>query len=153
MSLSQNQQSNKQGQSYSSVNSACSGKPWWPSPFNNRTPTSSVLAYLRNWFCFAIKSSQTLPKRLSTHNLNMSLEFLSILQFVFSLALIWISTVIVYRLYFHPLSRFPGPKLAIATYLYEWYYDLYLGGQYTFKLRDLHRVYGEYMRFYLILLF
>ncbi|KAJ5702274.1 benzoate 4-monooxygenase cytochrome P450 [Penicillium malachiteum] len=38
------------------------------------------------------------------------------------------------------------PPLAKVTYLYEWYYDLYQGGQFTFKLPDLHRKYGPVVR-------
>ncbi|PQE06289.1 benzoate 4-monooxygenase cytochrome P450 protein [Rutstroemia sp. NJR-2017a BBW] len=54
--------------------------------------------------------------------------------------------LILYRLYYHPLVQFPGPLLARATYAYEWYYDLVLGGQYTFKLRELHEKYGPVIR-------
>jgi hypothetical protein len=54
--------------------------------------------------------------------------------------------LILYRLYYHPLVQFPGPVLARATYAYEWYYDLVLGGQYTFKLRELHARYGSVIR-------
>ncbi|CAG8974307.1 hypothetical protein HYALB_00011977 [Hymenoscyphus albidus] len=53
-----------------------------------------------------------------------------------------ISTV-AYHFFFRPLAAFPGPKLAIATFAYEWYYDLVLGGQYTFKLKELHKQYGK----------
>lgn len=67
----------------------------------------------------------------------MSLFVLAIVFFIG-----WTISLVTYRFFFHPLSCFPGPKLAIATYAYEWYYDLVLGGQYTFKLRELHAKYG-----------
>lgn len=55
----------------------------------------------------------------------------------------WTIYGIIYRFYLHPLARFPGPKLAIATYWYEFYYDIFQDGQYTWKLRGLHEKYGE----------
>jgi hypothetical protein len=59
-----------------------------------------------------------------------------------SFYLLYIATLLAYRFFFHPLVHIPGPTLAKATYLYEWYYDLYLSGQYTFKLKELHKRYG-----------
>lgn len=47
-----------------------------------------------------------------------------------------------YRLYFHPLAKFPGPRLAAATLWYEFYYDCLLFGQYTFKIGRMHEKYG-----------
>lgn len=57
--------------------------------------------------------------------------------------IIYYSTLIVYRLYFHPLARFPGPKLAAISRWYEAYYDLIQGGQYTPKIVQLHKKFGE----------
>ncbi|KAI0024381.1 cytochrome P450 [Xylariomycetidae sp. FL0641] len=51
-----------------------------------------------------------------------------------------------YRLFLHPLSRFPGPKLAAVSRLYEAYYDIYQNGQYTFKISRLHKQYGPIVR-------
>lgn len=50
---------------------------------------------------------------------------------------------VVYRLYLSPLAKFPGPKLAAATLWYEAYYDVIKKGQYTLKIRELHKQYGE----------
>ncbi|KAI1478197.1 cytochrome P450 [Daldinia eschscholtzii] len=55
-------------------------------------------------------------------------------------------TLALYRLYLHPLSRFPGPKLMAVTRLYEGYYDLYKNDQYTFKITELHKQYGPIIR-------
>ncbi len=58
---------------------------------------------------------------------------------VFALYLVGL---VIYRLYLSPIAKFPGPKLAAATYLYEGYYDVVKRGKYTFKIRDLHSEYG-----------
>lgn len=50
----------------------------------------------------------------------------------------------VYRLYFSPLAKFPGPRLAAVSRLYELYYDGYQPDGYIRKLRDLHEEYGIY---------
>ncbi|KAI0391547.1 cytochrome P450 [Xylariaceae sp. FL0594] len=55
-------------------------------------------------------------------------------------------TLAFYRLFFHPLSRFPGPKLAAVSRWYEAYYDVYQQGQYTFKIAALHKEYGPIVR-------
>lgn len=48
-----------------------------------------------------------------------------------------------YRLYFSPLSKFPGPKLAALTKFYEFYYDVVLQGQFTFQIQKMHKKYGK----------
>ena len=59
--------------------------------------------------------------------------------------LLYSVVAVIYRLYLSPLSKFPGPKLAAATLLYEAYYDVILGGQYTFKIKELHEQYGQFV--------
>ena len=56
----------------------------------------------------------------------------------------WVAQII-YRLFVHPLSRFPGPKLAAATGWYEAYFDLLVkdGGQFMFEIKRLHQKYGQ----------
>ena len=56
---------------------------------------------------------------------------------------VYFVVLVVYRLFLSPLSKFPGPKLAAATYLYEGYYDVIKRGKYTFKIKELHAQYGQ----------
>ncbi|KAJ6026551.1 uncharacterized protein N7446_004848 [Penicillium canescens] len=60
--------------------------------------------------------------------------------------LLYVCGVVVYRLYFHPLSKFPGPKLAAASTLYEFYYNVIQGGRYLFEIEEMHRKYGPIVR-------
>jgi hypothetical protein len=62
---------------------------------------------------------------------------------LYSLALVF------YRLFLHPLAKFPGPKLAAATYWYDFYYDVLKGpvpGQMMYQIEDLHKTYGPIVR-------
>lgn len=45
----------------------------------------------------------------------------------------------------HPLSHIPGPKLAAATYLHEFYYDVIKFGCYTKEIGTMHDRYGEWV--------
>lgn len=50
----------------------------------------------------------------------------------------------IYRLYFHPLSKFPGPRLAALTTWYEGYYDIVHRGRYLWEMEKMHKAYGEW---------
>lgn len=50
----------------------------------------------------------------------------------------------VYRLYLHPLAKFPGPKTAAVTTWYEAYYEIVLRGQYYKQISKLHDQYGRF---------
>jgi hypothetical protein len=56
--------------------------------------------------------------------------------------LAYISFKYIYRLYFHPLAKFPGPTLAGLSHLYEGYYDVVKEGQYIFEIERMHQKYG-----------
>ncbi|OJJ05173.1 hypothetical protein ASPVEDRAFT_74574 [Aspergillus versicolor CBS 583.65] len=52
----------------------------------------------------------------------------------------------IYRLHFHPLSRFPGPKLTAATGLVEIYHDVVRGGKFLWEMEKMHETYGPIVR-------
>jgi cytochrome P450 len=68
---------------------------------------------------------------------------ISTLGFVLVGAASFIFLRTVYRLYFHPLSKIPGPKLAAATHLYEFYYYVVRPGMFLFQMEKMHQQYGR----------
>ncbi|KAI1295181.1 trichodiene oxygenase [Xylaria venustula] len=74
------------------------------------------------------------------------LRFLLSCQGLLVMNLVYLAGIIFYRLTLHPLSRFPGPKLAAITRWYEAYYDVILDGQYTSRIKELHEKYGPIIR-------
>ncbi|KAF1963154.1 cytochrome P450 [Byssothecium circinans] len=56
------------------------------------------------------------------------------------------TVLIIYRLFFSPLAKFPGPKIAAATGYYEFYHDYFGKGQYVKVIKSLHDKYGPIIR-------
>lgn len=59
-----------------------------------------------------------------------------------TLLIVWWTVVAAKRIYFHPLSSVPGPKLAVISRGYVMYYDLMKGGRLPWKIIELHKKYG-----------
>lgn len=72
----------------------------------------------------------------------MALLPLSIILAVAALC-IWNIGGVIYRLYFSPLARFPGPKIAASTRWYEFYHDCIRKGRFTYVVQKMHRKYGK----------
>ncbi len=48
----------------------------------------------------------------------------------------------IYRLYFSPIAKFPGRKLAALTLWYQFYFDVVKRGTYVWKIKEMHEEYG-----------
>ncbi|KAL2281069.1 hypothetical protein FJTKL_12089 [Diaporthe vaccinii] len=70
----------------------------------------------------------------------------SLLGIIVIWALFKLSTFLYNISPFHPLSQFPGPKLAHMTFCYEAWYDLVNTGRYTSKIEQMHKQYGPLIR-------
>jgi hypothetical protein len=53
----------------------------------------------------------------------------------------------IYRAFFHPLAKVPGPWLAAVTQWYETYYELVpnRGGMFTKRIKRMHERYGAFL--------
>ncbi|RHZ49181.1 cytochrome P450 [Aspergillus thermomutatus] len=63
-----------------------------------------------------------------------------------ALGAVYLLWLVLDRLYLSPIARFPGPKLAALTHLYEFYWDTICCGQFTFQIARLHDKYGPIVR-------
>lgn len=124
------------------VNSyACSGR------------TTIILRVQASWQKNSFTDIRVVQFRRAVMALNSTLEVnfsrsttsLSDLSLLFGTSCVaYFLTLAVYRLYITPSAQFPGPKLAALTFWYEFYYDCWLGGQYTWKIEELHKEYGKF---------
>jgi hypothetical protein len=76
--------------------------------------------------------------------ISQAIEFLPRSSLVI-LAGTWIAYELVkfaYNVFFHPLRHIPGPKLAAATYIPEFWYDVVKFGRYTKRIQRMHEQYG-----------
>lgn len=55
---------------------------------------------------------------------------------------LWRIFIIIQRLFFHPLSSFPGPKIAGASTVYRMYYSIWKDGEMFGRTQELHKRYG-----------
>jgi len=58
----------------------------------------------------------------------------------------WIAQTAVYNAFFHPLSSFPGPRLAATTTLWKAFIECILNRSFCHVLEELHAKYGVYPR-------
>ncbi|KAF7852941.1 hypothetical protein EAF04_010818 [Stromatinia cepivora] len=73
----------------------------------------------------------------SIPSLNFLVQTITIISFLASLHCFF------NRLYFHPLSKIPGPRLAAATFWYEFYYNAIRDGTYIKKFQQMHTAYNS----------
>lgn len=72
---------------------------------------------------------------------SMNLNFIGVA--LVGTLVIYIVVLVSYRLVFSPLAGFPGPKLAAATGLVEFYYDYFKQGRYIYEIEAMHMKYGQ----------
>ena len=66
------------------------------------------------------------------------------LWFLMAVICLYVIMLAIWRLYFSPLAKIPGPKLAALTQWYETYLEIFKGegGQFLFEYRKWHEKYG-----------
>ncbi|KAF7712040.1 Cytochrome P450 monooxygenase [Penicillium ucsense] len=76
----------------------------------------------------------------------LDLSFTQLALSLVAVGTIYTIGLAIQRLWLSPIAHFPGPKWAALTMWYEWYYDSYLEGEYTFQIAEMHRRYGPIVR-------
>jgi hypothetical protein len=71
-------------------------------------------------------------------------SYCSILLYFSTIVVVLLASVAVYRRFFHPLAKIPGPGLAAITHFYIVKFNLFgPRSQFYLQIEKLHREYGE----------
>ena len=99
---------------------------------------------LRNPSAHFLRSSSSQPSSLTRVNIMAVTQLLThpVLA-LFGVYALYLLGLVIYRLCFHPLAKFPGPRYAAISRWHEFYYEVVLKGQFTFKVQELHNQYGR----------
>jgi hypothetical protein len=73
-------------------------------------------------------------------------SFLSALLRLLAALVVYLILRSIYRIKFHPLAKFPGPRLAALTSMYAGLYDLPHGSSLCKELPAMHDKYGPIIR-------
>lgn len=76
-------------------------------------------------------------------NLLLDRRLMAMVGYVVATIVLWISSLVVYRRWFHPLSKIPGPFFASITHFYIVKFNLFSGrSQFYLQIEKLHQKYG-----------
>lgn len=76
----------------------------------------------------------------------MTTTTLNVVLFALLTYLSYLAGLVLYRLYFHPLSRFPGPASAAISRWPEFYHEVIKQGQFSKVIDQYHEKYGPIVR-------
>ncbi|MCJ1388148.1 hypothetical protein MMC18_000993 [Xylographa bjoerkii] len=91
-------------------------------------------------------SVQKSVARMVVESLLSKASFVNIAACIVGFLAIRIIVTVIYRLYFHPLAKVPGPKIAAATRGYELWYQGLQQTKFPAKIKELHKQYGPIVR-------
>jgi Cytochrome P450 len=74
-------------------------------------------------------------------------SFSNLVAYSVTAILVWITSLVIYRRFIHPLAKIPGPFWASITHFYIVRYNLFSGrSQFCFQVEKLHQEYGPVAR-------
>ncbi|KAF9873287.1 CND11p [Colletotrichum karsti] len=89
---------------------------------------------------------KVLERNYSVANIAQLVDTTSIIFGFTLLHLAYVFGLVFYRLYLHPLAKFPGYKICAASEWYEFYCYILKGGQWGNEIQKMHQRYGPIVR-------
>ena len=71
------------------------------------------------------------------------MELSGILVLLGAASLVYVVAGAIRRLYFSPLSQFPGPRFAALTLWNEFYWDVVKRGTFMWRIQEMHEKHGN----------